>query len=100
MNAALAALVAASFGGCTPQDLRTVFLLGLPLSFGWKLFKMVKERRAPKYVFQLPDGESAMLTDERAKSRNRWRRWMRREGTWERRPAATAHEDAPRRRRR
>lgn len=91
----LAVLIAASFGGCTPEDARTAFLLFLPASFGWKLYKLYKQRRAPKYVFQLPSGQDAMLTDDQARSKNRWRRWLRKPGTWERRPSEAIAADAP-----
>lgn len=70
----------------TPQDFRTAAMIFLPLSFGWKLFKYFRERRAPKYVYTLSgaDDVTQMMSDEKAASKNRWRRWTRRDGAWER----------------
>lgn len=83
----------------SPQDFRVAAMLILPLSFGWKLFKLLKERRARKYVFALSGatGVTRMMSDERAASRNRWRRLLRRTGQWERpqRPRRPQHGPAP-----
>lgn len=70
----------------TPQDFRTAAMILLPLSFGWKLFKFWKDKRAPRYVFTLSESEGTtkMMSDDKARSMNRWRSLLRRPGTWQR----------------
>ena len=79
----------------SPQDFRVAAMLILPLSFGWKAFKLFKERRARKYVFTLTSAErvTQMMSDERAASRNRWRKLLQRPGRWER-PLRTRRDSA------
>ncbi|MFT6629855.1 MAG: hypothetical protein ACJA1R_003138 [Flavobacteriales bacterium] len=93
-------IASTSLAACEMPKAREAMLLFLPISFGYKLYGYLKERRAPRYVFGLSSAEvTKMMSEPKAKRLNWWRHLFKRDALWERRgrtPTKPANHRTPR----